>query len=234
MGQSEAVRSYFDSIDDYDTCSDHVVPWNEEIQSTVYSGVFDYLGINKDGLISSLDLGVGTAHGAKVFLDGSKNSRMTGVDFSEKMLAKAKQNLSAAGLLGRVELISEDFTTWKIPESRFDVCFSAIAIHNASDEGKQRLFGGICSGLKPGAFFINGDFIRSESELGDLAWRDFYGAYMRRHLNGKELEAWAHHAFTEDKPARLSQQKEWLFDAGFSEFGVVWQKNNLAVYFARK
>ena len=34
--QSGLVRAHFDSISDYDTCDDYVVPWNEEIQETVY------------------------------------------------------------------------------------------------------------------------------------------------------------------------------------------------------
>lgn len=233
-GQSEAVKDYFNSIDDYDTCADHVVPWNEEIQNSVYSGALDYLGVPAERLASGLDLGIGTAHDASIFLANNPGARVVGVDFSEKMLVKAKENLGSGGLLERVELLNKDFAGWFIPERKFDVCFSAIAIHNATDEGKQALFRKIYPGLTPGGVFVNGDFVRSESEHGDRAWRAFYEEHLRKYLSGKELGAWVRHAFTEDKPARLSEQKEWLLRAGFSEFGVVWQKCNLAVYFAKK
>jgi len=231
--QSGLVRAHFDSISDYDTCDDYVVPWNEEIQETVYSKSLEYLGLAREAALA-VDLGIGTAHGAQIFLSGEKSQRIVGIDFSEKMLGKARQNLSASGLLGRAELVNADFTEWSFPEEQFDVCFSAIAIHNATNECKRKLFKSVFESLKPGGFFVNGDFVQSESAVGQDAWRLFYQTHLRAHLNEKELEAWLHHAFVDDKPAKLQEQRAWLEEAGFSEFGVIWQKNNLAVYFTGK
>ena len=82
--------------------------------------------------------------------------------------------------------------------------------------------------------FVNGDFVKSESEFGQARWLEFYKCYMEHHLRGKELAVWLRHAFHDDKPAKLSYQQKWLADAGFADFGILWQKRNLAVYFAKK
>lgn len=229
-----SIKNHFDSLEDYDTCSDHVVPWNDEIQQAVYSSSLDFLGWKSNGICEVLDLGVGTSHGAMVFLVNNKNSRLTGVDFSGQMLEKARKTISSSGLAERVELVDADFTQWTFPEKKFDLVFSAIAIHNISNERKRKLFSGVFDSLKDGGIFINGDFIHSEGEAGQNAWNQFYQSHMRKHLSGKELDVWMHHAFVEDKPAKLSEQQAWLEEAGFSDFGVIWQKHNLAVYFARK
>lgn len=203
----------------------------------VYSKSLEYLGVKQASVVA--DLGVGTAPGAQTFLAGNRQAKIVGIDLSEKMLAKATQNLLlllllANGFLERVELVNADFTVWAFPKEKFDVCFSAIAIHNTTPDGKRKLFKEVYSSLKPGGLFVNGDFIQSESMQGQEAWKLFYQNHLQKHLNGKELEVWLRHAFVEDKPAKLSEQQAWLKEAGFSEFGVIWQKNNLAVYFAKK
>lgn len=231
--QSEVVKKHFESIDDYDTCSDYVVPWNDEIQETVYRTSLRYLSWKKEGVINALDLGVGTARGGEIFL-ANNACRLTGIDFSEKMLEKAENHLQMNNMMQRIQLINADFTNWQFPAEEFDLCFSAIAIHNATHEEKAKLFKNIYSALKPGGVFVNGDFIESESQEGQKSWENYHRTYMDKHLNGGELRAWLRHAFEEDKPAKLSDQQKWIAETGFKEYSVLWQKNNLAVYFARK
>ncbi|MDE1860168.1 MAG: class I SAM-dependent methyltransferase [Candidatus Micrarchaeota archaeon] len=219
LEQSEAVARHFNSINDYDTCSQHVVPDNETIQETVYKISLDYLSY-EDNKMKAVDLGLGTAHGASLFLLNNENALLTGIDFSSKMLDKAKRNLSANDLLARTKIVNQDFTK-EMNYKDVDIVFSTIAIHNATDEGKQKLFRNIFRMLKPGGLFVNGDFVHSESDSGQRSWERYYREYMKRYLSGGELEAWMRHAFVEDKPARLSDQQEWLYSAGFSEFGVI-------------
>lgn len=210
-----------------------MVPWNDEIQEIVYRNSLKYLSFQIKGRARAIDFGVGTGHGASLFLSENKDAELIGVDFSEKMIEKARKNLTSNGLIGRAMIINTDFTQWNPPKG-IDIAFSAIAIHNATDSGKKALFGRIWKSLKNGGVFINGDFVRSEAGSAQKAWEKYYAAYMKNYLSAKELKAWMHHAFIEDKPAKLSEQQKWMEEAGFSEFGVLWQKNNLAIYFARK
>ncbi len=234
MDQSGLVTKHFNSINDYDTCNHYVVPWNDEIQNTIYRDSLTHLSLKVKPRTKVLDFGVGTGSGASLFLLSHKSSTLFGVDSSYKMLEKARKNLSSNNLLNRAELLETDFTRWAPESKRFDFAFSAIAIHNATHSGKKAAFRNIYKALKPGGVFINGDFVLAESKMGDIAWRRYYEAYMRGYLSGGELKAWLHHAFVQDKPAKLSEQKEWLNEIGFKEFGVLWQRMNLAIYFAKK
>lgn len=225
--QLTKIKKHFSSdIVDYDTADEYVVPKNEELHDTIV----ELIPFEEDKGIVVLDLGVGTGNGALKILK-YPNSFITGIDFCPKMLSRAKEKLKRFG--NRVELIEADFT--KIPFPRkYDVIISAVTIHNETDEAKRRLFKKIYNSLFDGGIFINGDFFRPEAQHLYEKFNKFYESYMRRYLSGEELERWLVHAFEEDLPAKLTDQFEWLKEAGFRELGVVWQYYNLAVYYAVK
>jgi len=232
--QSDAMKKHFESVEDYDTCADHVVPYNEEILETAYRKCVDEFFPQKPSPFTILDLGIGTAYGARVLLLDDKDAEITGVDFSHKMLEKAGKNLLLFNVSNRAKLVNADFTAWPFQKNAFDACISTITIHNVGDEEKRKLFKKIHSSLKTGGVFINADFVKSETEEEQKQWNNYYEQYLREHLQGQELETWLRHAFTEDKPAKLSDQKKWLAEAGFTETKIIWQKQNLAIYAAKK
>lgn len=222
----ERIKSFFeDVIDNYDLCTECVVPKNGEVHDTVVA----LLPFSRDDEFKVVDLGTGTGMLALKVLRAFPNSRVVGVDFSRKMLDKAAENLH--GFKDRTEFIQDSFENVELPHC--DAVVSTTAIHNVEDEIKKALFKKIAGALGDGGRFVNGDFIRLENPA--LQRRaDDYLALMRQRLSGNELRAWTKHAVEEDKPVALKQQFEWLKQAGFSEAESVWKHYNLSVYSAKK
>lgn len=82
----------------------------------------------------ALDLGTGTGDMAIALARRSPASaRIVGVDFSEGMLAVAREKVQRRGLGGRVELLRGDGQGLDFPDGAFDVVTSAWVARNLSD-----------------------------------------------------------------------------------------------------
>lgn len=226
--QAEKIKNHFNSKEiDYDVCADNVVPRNDEIHDVIVGTIPN----ERDSKINILDLGVGTGLGAWKILSEFPNSRLTGIDFSSKMLKRCKERLSIFN--SRILLIESDFSKINFSE-KYDVIVSAIAIHNSKSEQQRELIIKIYESLKDGGIFINGDFIRSNSEYVNSKFKEYYENYLRCKLRGPELEKWLRHAFEEDQPTELGTQLSWLRETGFRKIECVWRYMNLAVYYGIK
>lgn len=226
--QAEKIKKHFNSKEiDYDVCAENVVPRNEELHNVIV----DTIHFDRNSKIKILDLGVGTGLGAWKILSEFPNAKLTGIDFSSKMLKRCRERLSI--FKKRVLLIESDFNKINFTE-KYDVIISAVAIHNSKPEQQPELILKIYESLNDGGIFINGDFIRSDSEHINIKLREFYEGYLREKLKGVELEKWLHHAFEEDNPTALETQLGWLMEAKFKKIECVWRYMNLAVYYGVK
>jgi len=80
-----------------------------------------------------LDLGIGTGETALRVLAGNAGARLTGIDASAPMLARARARLPAADLrLARLED--------PLPDGPFDLTVSVLAVHHLDGPGKRDLF----------------------------------------------------------------------------------------------
>ncbi len=226
------IESHFSkTVSDYDTVADKVVFKNDELHHELVN-CLDFK--NRRG-IRVLDLGCGTGHGIELVAGKFPNfSWIAGFDFSPLMIKKAKLNL--ADISERVSLYEQDFRdyTASAPLDQFDAVISAIAIHNISDSEKKTLFGKIYSSLGIGGIFANADFYKHENLEYDEKLRGLYRKFLVKNLSGKELDAWLEHAFEDDKPMPILEQKKILKEIGFRDFQLHWIFNNEAVYSARK
>src|SRR3989338_9810435 len=222
------MKSYFSKIiDDYDTVADAVVMKNDELHTCLAN----VLPFEKDKKISVLDLGSGTGHGMSLILERFQNAKVTGIDFSKKMIQISTEKLKPFG--ERVKLIDQDFRDSIFSES-YNTMVSAIAIHNITHQQKEFLFQKIFNALKDGGIFVNADFIEGESKDIHEHYRQIYSKYMQEHLSGEELTVWLHHAFVEDMPMKLTEQFSLLKKIGFKDITLHWQFGMEAVYSARK
>lgn len=225
--QKAVIQKHFSEIDNYDTYAEHVVPKNDELHQIVISQV--PLEAKK-----IIDLGSGTGHGLLLTHQRVPTAEIIGIDFSAKQNRICKTKLEKNNDTYYNILITEaDFN--EIPfERETDAVISVVAIHNSTHEQKKILFKKIYTSLKKGGVFINGDFTASNNPTIQKEYDAFYRNYLIDHLSGLELDAWIRHAFGEDKPAPLDEQKIWMEEAGFKEFRVLWKYENLAVYLVRK
>jgi trans-aconitate 2-methyltransferase len=90
-----------------------------------------------------VDLGCGAGNLAPMFLARWPQAKLTGVDSSPEMLAKARAEHP------RAQFVQADIGRWR-PATPVDVLYSNAALHWL--EGHERLFRGLLEAVKPGGF----------------------------------------------------------------------------------
>ena len=153
-----------------------------------------------------LDLGTGEGETARRVLAEYPDARLHGIDSSEAMVVGARERLPS----DRVTVTLQDLQD-PLPEGRFDLAISALAIHHLEGELKLDLFTRIAAVLTNGGRFVLGDLVAPE-DPGD-AVIELTNGY--------------------DFPSTASQQVAWLEQAGF-RVEMSWQRNDLAVFIADK
>lgn len=228
QNQIEKIKAHFESdLADYDYCAARVVPANIEVQKQLVQTI----PCDRQANLKMLDLGVGTGQTSLMVLEAFPNAAIDGIDISASMLKVAEKRL--AKYSARIRLFEGDFCSLPF-EEKYDVIFSAVAIHNVCNEEKQKLFKKIFDSLKPFGYFVNADFIAFKSSYLNKIAKDNYVNYLRKNISGNELKHWLHHATEEDQPATLDDQTQWLKETGFQYSAPAWIHENLAVYYAVK
>jgi len=150
-----------------------------------------------------LELGVGTGETARRVLALHPHAAWVAVDSSVAMLGRARETLADADLrLARIED--------PLPEGRFDLVLSALAVHHLSGPGKQDLFRRVAAVLEPVGCFVLGDLVvPRRAEEADVPVDRIF-----------------------DLPDSAEDQLEWLRDAGL-DARIAWSQRDLAVLVAR-
>jgi L-threonylcarbamoyladenylate synthase len=158
-----------------------------------------------DGARQILELGTGTGETARRLLARHPGATLVGVDESDEMLAVARQRLPA----DRISLVVSRLED-PLPDGRFDLVASALAVHHLAPAEKRRLFGRIREALSAGGRFVLADVIVP--------------------INPADVTIELTAGF--DRPDTLSDLIVWLAEAGF-EVSVNWTRQDLAVLVAR-
>lgn len=114
-----------------------------------------YAGIQEGDHV--LDLGSGAGNDCFVArrLVG-KNGKVTGLDFTEEMLKKARTNLEKTGL-NNIDFVKGDIEDMPLPNSTYDVVISNCVLNLVPD--KQKAFGEIHRVLKSNGHFCISDVV---------------------------------------------------------------------------
>ncbi|MGO8946514.1 MAG: class I SAM-dependent methyltransferase [Ktedonobacterales bacterium] len=186
----------------------------------------DYLGTAS---IPPRILDVGCGHGviAAHILKELPEVTLVGVDGSAPMLEVARERLSPFG--ARVALIQADFETMTpadLTDGPFGVVFTSQAIHNCSDEGKQKTLASCYAVMAQGGLFVLYDRIKLVTPSLFSVYRSIWDT-TGADFGGQQTEG---DSFTEhesirlargDRPGSLDQNVLWLREAGFREVAVV-------------
>ena len=115
----------------------------------------EYAEINKGDLV--LDLGSGAGNDcfvASTFVGAE--GKVTGLDFTDAMLEKARKNLSKTGF-NNIEFVKGDIENIPLPDNSFDVVISNCVLNLVPD--KEKAFYEIYRVLKPQAHFCISDVV---------------------------------------------------------------------------
>ncbi len=170
-----------------------------------------------------LDLGIGSAR-VEAAIErrhpGFFNvCKVTGVDYSDPMLALARQR-EIAGTTNTFSLVQADFSDIEDlkPDVMPDTVICVQALHEVTDDIKQRIFQRVHELLPSGRPF----YILDRFTYSDGAWMDDWRAtwrWMSQKLEDDVLDFEDYHVQYRDKTDHVTSMErylDWLQTAGFS------------------
>ena len=160
-----------------------------------------------------LDLGTGDGRLLALLQDDRRDMRGVGVDFSELMLAAARERFAGDE---RIELIRHDLTEPLPALGRFDAVVSSMAIHHLEHERKRSLYGEVFALLEPGGVFANFEHVASPTRRLHLA---FFAAI------DEPLE----HEDPSDRLLDVETQLTWLRELGYDDVDCYWKWLEMAL-----
>jgi tRNA (cmo5U34)-methyltransferase len=190
-----------------------------------------------------VDLGAGDGGFAELVLDLYPEATCVLIDFSEPMLAAAKDRLAAKA--GRWEVVEGDLSTteWRerLPEADpYDAVVSRLAIHHLPDERKRALYEEAFELLRPGGLFLNWEHIAT----GGLAEGLFDEFFRERLLEAErerdhprspaEVLRSYDDAADDDILCDPETQCGWLREIGFEKVDVYFKLPGLAIFGGEK
>ena len=160
----------------YDHGVDHNDVWfaeQAEARATLISA------IPEGGSVA--DLACGT--GIWTVLLAAHADRVTAIDGSVAMLAKAEERLTQSGLVDRVNFLQADLFAWK-PSTQFDAIFLGFFLSHVPDDMIDGIFRSVHDALKPGGKILFIDSKRESSASSpDQPLPDERETIMTRRLN---------------------------------------------------
>ena len=161
-----------------------------------------------------LDVGCGDGRLIELVRDGREGVEAVGLDFSEPMLAAARERFE-----GQAWFVEHNLTEPLPDLGTFDAIVSGFAIHHLPDERKRALYAELFDLLEPGGVFLNLEHVASATPA----------------LNAEFLAVLG---MSEDDPSNqlvmVETQAEWLRAIGFADVDCMWKWRELALLHGRK
>ena len=191
-----------------------------------------------------LELGCGEGLITKLIHDKAPNNNFYLVDASEEMLSRAKANLSGSKSdISFRHLTFEDYSGSQSEDGKFDMVFSANAIHHLDFTQKIALFTKIYKELKHGGLFMNIDVVHPSSahseEIQFELWRNWMNETLEKNGKGSDVGKYddipsLYKNNLEDRPSGLWDQLQSLSECGFRDVDCFYKYGIFAVYGATK
>jgi len=216
---------------DYDRAARASMPGYLDLHRTLIGGI-PYVPTREFRI---LELGVGTGTLSALILEEFPHARLTGVDISPRMIARARAKLRP--FRDRVELVAGDIGEFE--DRPYDAVVSALAVHHLTDPQKWRLFRRIYRSLPSGGYFGDADDHLAEDPTFDNRWVQIassmtVGSGKRRPAGWSSPQAVWHDHERFDHPSTLAAEVSALDRAGFAHVGVPWRFFGQAVVWAYK
>ena len=194
---------------------------------------------------SAVELGAGDGALASAVMSSFPKCRYLALDGSEMM--RARLQASAQSHEGRLQVAPFDLagTEWRtrLPDPLRFVLASLI-VHHLNADGKRQLFSEIVSRLEPGGAFLMIDLVEPSSSHARDTYARQWDEDVRSRVQASGEGPEAYHIFRNDRwnfyadptpdpydqPSPLSDQLNWLRDAGFSSVDCFWKYAGHAIF----
>ena len=226
--KKSTVDQFFDALtDEYAAVIERCFPRYREM----LWALLDYLP--PEPMVQQiLELGPGTGNLSVLLADQYPAAVIQMVDVSADSLAVCASRL---GDDDRFRYRTEDFRELRFDDSQFDLVISSIAVHHLTSSEKQSLFVEIHRWLSPQGLFAYADQHAGASE--DLYRRhieNWKAAAIDAGSTQPEWEMWMQHQADHDHHDTLTDQIDWLRQAGFQIVDCPWRYLLWTVVQARK
>jgi tRNA (cmo5U34)-methyltransferase len=179
-----------------------------------------------------LDLGAGTGLFSSHVYDKLPAAKFVLWDVAEQMLDVAKERFLVQQ--AQFEFVVKDYREIT-GLSEVNVVISSLSIHHLLDPDKQELFRNIYSILKTGGLFINIDQFAAESEdMVEQQWSQWLNYVRTKQLDEKRIQQSIKRRKEYDHDATLTQQLEWIKQAGFKNADCAYKNYFVGVFSAEK
>lgn len=219
------------------------VPAREEQAATL----LQLIPARVDEEFTLVELAAGEGMLAKVILERFPRCHYIALDGSERMREHMAQTLSA--FQDRLEIAPFELAeqAWRdnLPQPLRCVV-SSLCVHHLYAEGKRQLFADMATHLAPGGALLLADLIEpANQQIANLYARQYdeivYAQSMATYGDLRAYEQfqqarWNYYAYdygvidSGDYPSPLSDQLQWLRDAGFKFADCFWLRAGHAVY----
>lgn len=170
-----------------------------------------------------LDLGCGTGLELDEIFKMNPDIQVTGIDLTKAMLDKLKAKYPDKNMT----LIHASYFDVDFGKKTYDAAVSFQTMHHFSHEDKLRVYKRVCSALKNGGQYIEGDYMVTTQEEEDFYYRE--NARIRRDQHIPD-GAFYHY----DTPCTIDNQIALLKAAGFADVRMVWRTGNTTIIVAKK
>jgi tRNA (cmo5U34)-methyltransferase len=193
-----------------------------------------------------LDLGCGDGILGRAVLSRYTQAKAVFLDFSESMLAAARDKLKGIG--HDATFVTRDYGQpgWAkalAAHAPFDAVVSGFSIHHQLDARKKEIYTELLDLLAPGGCFLNLEHVASASSRGQAAFDRYFIAslceYHKRAGTGKTPRQIAREYYHRpDKAANIlapvEDQCQWLRAIGFEDVDCYFKIFELALFGGRK
>lgn len=223
-----SIEAVFDaSAHEYDRVRRILIPCFDDF----YRTAVEVVPFRREDAIRVLDLGAGTGLMSSFVLAAYPEARLTLVDVSAEMLARARERFSPLG--ERVTFALLDYARSALP-GHYDLIVSALSIHHLADEDKVALYSRAFDALEAGGILVNADQVRGSTERGERLNRETWVRRIHELGIRPEEYARARERMRYDQMADLESQLRWLRSAGFVDVDCHYKWYSFAVFGGRK
>ena len=172
-----------------------------------------------------LDLGCGDGIVTKYIREKYPHNNFTLMDGSLDMIEKAKKNLTGDDV-SFVHKTFENYISSTLTREKFDLVYSAWAIHHLDIDWKGKLYAKVFGEMRPGGLFIVMDTVQPPTERSEKwqfrMWTDWMNETLQKIGFIDDIGKYnnvpsCYKSQEEDKPSPLSEQTELLTKVGFKD-----------------